>query len=375
MAAKTAGQIIERGKNKWLVRIDLGRDAVGKRQRHNRTVHGTKKDAQAVLNKLLRDKDMGLLSEAGRTSFGSYLEHWLETAARPRLRARTFEEYSAQLSRYVRPELDSLKLEQVTPVVIQKLYTGMLGRKLSARTVRLTHAILRNALQQAVRWRMLPFNPADAVDLPKQERQEMRAMNREEAQRFMETVAGTRWAVLFTVLLTTGLRPSEALALRWGDIDLGAAQLSVRRTVKRVKGVWIYEEPKTKSSRRLIELPMGTVRALAGLERDGELVFTNGLGEPVNIYTVVEHHFKSALKRVGLPREIRLYDLRHTHATLLLLAGEHPKIVSERLGHSSIQITLDTYSHVLPTMQKGTAAKLDAMLFSIPDVAVDTVYN
>lgn len=375
MAAKTAGQIIERGKNKWLVRIDMGRDATGKRQRHNRTVHGTKKDAQVLLNKLLRDKDMGLLSDAARTSFGNYLDHWLETAARPRLRARTFEEYSTQLARYVRPELDSLKLEQVTPVVIQKLYTGMLARKLSARTVRLTHAILRNALQQAVRWRMLPFNPADAVDLPKQVRQEMRAMNREEAQRFMEAVAGTRWEILFTVLLTTGLRPSEALGLKWGDVDLGAAQLSVRRTVKRVKGVWIYEEPKTKSSRRLIELPMGTVRALAGLERDGELVFTDGLGEPVKIYTVTQHHFKMALKRAGLPGELRLYDLRHTHATLLLLAGEHPKIVSERLGHSSIQITLDTYSHVLPTMQKETAAKLDAMLFSAPETAAEIAYN
>lgn len=210
---------------------------------------------------------------------------------------------------------------------------------------------------------MLPFNPADAVDLPKQERKEMRAMNQDEAQRFLETVAGTRWEVLFTTLLTTGLRPSEAMALKWGDIDLGAGQLSVRRTVKRVKGVWVYEEPKTKSSRRLIELPMGTVQALVGLQQDYELVFTNGLGEPINIYTVIEHHFKPVLKRIGLPKEVRLYDLRHTHAALLLLAGVHPKIVSERLGHSSIQITLDTYSHVLPTMQKETAAKLDAMLF------------
>ena len=375
MASKTSGQINERGKNKWLVRVDMGRDAEGKRQRYNKTVHGTKKEAQAVLNKLLRDKDMGLLSEAARMSFGSYLDHWLETAAQPRLRAKTFEEYSSQLKRYVRPELDRLKLEQVTPVAIQKLYTGMLNRKLSARTVRLTHAILRNALQQAVKWRMLPFNPADAVDLPKQERQEMRSLNQDEAQRFLEAVGGTRWDVLFTALLTTGLRPSEALALRWGDIDLGAGQLSVRRTVKRVKGAWVYEEPKTKSSRRLIELPMGTVRALAGLERDGELVFTNGLGEPVNIFAVIEHHFKPALKRVGLPKEVRLYDLRHTHATLLLLAGVHPKIVSERLGHSSIQITLDTYSHVLPTMQKETAAKLDAMLFSTPKKVAEIGLN
>lgn len=149
----------------------------------------------------------------------------------------------------------------------------------------------------------------------------------------------------------------------------------MRRTVKRVDGKWVYEEPKTKSSRRRLELPPGTVRALAGLGRDGELVFTNGFGEPVNIYTVIEHHFKPALERAGLPKEVRLYDLRHTHATLLLSAGVHPKIVSERLGHSTIHITLDIYSHVLPHMQKETAAKLEAILFTPAVTDEPRAYN
>ena len=375
MASKTAGQLIEHGKNKWLVRVDLGRDATGKRRRVNKLVHGTKKDAQSVLNNMLRNKDLGVLAEPTRQSLNGFLDFWLETAAKPRLRARTFVEYKSQLERYVRPDLGSLKLEQVTPVVIQALYAKLLGKGLSARTVRLTHAILGNALKQAVKWRMLPFSPADAVDLPKQQRQEMRALNQLEALRFLETVAGTRWDVLFTTLLTTGLQPSEALALKWTDLDLTTGQLSVQRTVKRVDGAWVYEEPKTKSSRRRLELPPGTVRALLGLERDGELVFTNGLGEPVNIYAVIEHHFKPALTRIGLPKEIRLYDLRHTHATLLLSKGVHPKIVSERLGHSSTQITLDTYSHVLPHMQKETAEKLEAMLFGTSEVKSNVDYN
>jgi integrase len=138
----------------------------------------------------------------------------------------------------------------------------------------------------------------------------------------------------------------------------------VRRTLKKFRGRWLFEDTKNKSSSRTIELPAGTVRILADLERDGELVFTDGLGEPVALRSVVACHFKPILERAGLPQKVRLYDLRHTHATLLLIAGVHPKIVSERLGHSSIQITLDTYSHVLPNMQKDSAAKLDTMLFS-----------
>lgn len=153
------------------------------------------------------------------------------------------------------------------------------------------------------------------------------------------------------------------------DLDLSAGRLSVRRTVKKVDGRWLFEEPKMKSSRRTIDLPNGTMCLLADLERDGELIFTNGEAEPVSYRNVVEHHFKPILERAGLMPEVQLYDLRHTHATLLLIAGVHPKIVSERLGHASIQITLDTYSHVLPNMQRESAAKLDAMLFKCEEHA------
>ncbi len=150
------------------------------------TVHGTKKDAEKVRNKLLREKDLGILATPTHHTLDEYLDHWLEVAAKPRLRAKTFDEYKRQIARYVRPTLGHLKLTQVRPVTIQGLYGDMLNRNLSSRTVRLTHAILRNALDQAVKWQILTYNPADAVDLPRHEKQEMKVLSQEEANRFLE---------------------------------------------------------------------------------------------------------------------------------------------------------------------------------------------
>ena len=353
--ARKAGQIIRRGDRKFLIRIYLGLDANGKRKYHNQTIHGTKKEAQQALTDLLLKQDKGQLAGPVVTTLNAYLDHWLETAARPRLRPKVFLEYAAQLVRYVRPALGSMRLSQLSPLAIQGLYGGMLARGLSVRTVRLAHAILRNALRQAVKWRILASNPADAVDLPKQQRKEMLAMTEAEAARFLAATAGGPWHELFALLLSTGLRPSEAIALRWTDLDLPGDRLMVQRKATRVGGRWLYEEPKTSKSRRTIDLPQEITKLLNERVRDGDLVFSNGRGEPPDLRTVTLYHFKPALERAGLPISIRLYDLRHTHATLLLLAGIHPKIVSERLGHSSITITLDTYSHVLPGMQKESA--------------------
>jgi integrase len=366
-----AGQIIKRGERNFIVRIYQGRDAEGKRSYLNRTVKGTKKEAQAVLNKLLRDKDLGLLIEATRMTLNEYLDHWLETAVKPRVRERTHKEYCNTMRRYVRDSLGPKRLSSIKPVDIQALYSTMQENGLK-NSVRYVHTILKDALTQAVKWQMLPQNPAMYVDLPRRDRTEMLAMNQEEAERFRGAAKHTKWYVLFSLMLGTGLRPSEALALRWKDIDLGKGRLTVQRSVAFVNKRWVFEEPKSKSSRRTIPLPLGLVQELSEymthqLELGfNELVFCNADGNPVHEKGISHWSFKPALRRAGLNEKIRMYDLRHTHATLLLLAGVHPKIVSERLGHSSIGITLDTYSHVLPNMQQEAAEKLDAMLYSEP---------
>jgi integrase len=376
--ASSRGQIIPKGYG-YLVRIYLGRDATGKRKYDNQKVTGSKKDAEKVRTALLRKLDTGeLLHEPTRLTVKAYLEHWLETAAKPRLTEHTHDEYTALMRRYIYPTLGAHKLTKLVPVDIQKVYTDMLGRGLSARVVRYTNTVFSNALKQAVKWRMASQNPAQYVELPKQERKEMQALSEEEAVRFLKAAKRDKHHVLFAVLLGTGLRPGEAFGLKWVDFDPYNRTLSVQRTWARAKGGYKYQPPKTKRSRRNIELPEHLVKLLlehkAVQPAGAEPIFSTVDGTPLNERNVTTRHFKPLLKAAELPERLRLYDLRHTHATLLLIAGTHPKIVSERLGHSSVTLTLDTYSHVLPGMQRESANKLNAMLFS-DDAAEVRLYN
>ena len=247
-------------------------------------------------------------------------------------------------------------ITNLKPLDIQTVYAEMLNRGLSARTVRYAHSVLNMALTQAIKWQMLGSSPAQAVDLPKQQRKEMNAMDREEAGRFLEAAKTDSHHVLLVLLLTTGLRPSEALALKWSDLDLHVGKLSVNRTVARRKGGgWYFKTTKTPNSRRSIDI-LDTLTTLLLNHREVAypseygLVFSNLNGEPLDLDHFSQRNYKRVLDVAGLPKKFRLYDLRHTCATLLLLAGVNPKVVSERLGHSSIRETMDTYSHVLPSM-------------------------
>ena len=374
-STRRAGQIVQRGDRTFLVRVYLGRDSdTGKRQYHNKTIHGTKKDAQAYLNRVLRDRDMGAYVEPSKTPLDDFLDQWLESAVKPRVRERTLQSYREVLRLYVRPELGRQPMASITPLGIQTLYGALLERGLSPRTVRYAHSVLRNALEQAVKWQMLHQNPAQHVDLPRQKREEMRSLSPDEARQFLEACVVNRYGILFELLLTTGLRPGEALGLKWSDIDWDSGRLRVQRVLLPTGG---FEEPKTARARRTLPLPSSTVQSLrdhrrnqaeerleAGAQwQDNDLIFAAEGGKPVNHINLVRRHFKPLLKDAGLSERFRLYDLRHTCATLLLSAGENPKIVSERLGHASITLTLDTYSHVLPDMQEGAAAKLEEMLY------------
>ena len=322
---------------------------------------------------------MGSFVEPTKMTLNSYLDHWLETAARPGVRQRTYDGYEGLLERHVRPPLGDRRLHQLTPIEIQALYSDLLTRGLSSRTVRYVHAVLSSSLKQAVKWRMLSQNPASFVDLPRIEKKEMRAFSAEQATTFLKAAKDDRFGTLFAFALATGMRPGEYLALRWSDIDLRVGTATVVRSLVRCKdGSWEFEEPKTKNSRRTIPLPASLVTAVAAHKREQAeerlakgpsyenetLVFASSTGHPLDQINLVRRHFKPTLKSAGLPNEFRLYDLRHSCATLLLLAGENPKVVSERLGHASVTLTLDTYSHVLPSMQQRAAEKLEAILFN-----------
>ena len=334
-----------------------------------------KKDAQRYLNAVLRELDLGTFVEPSAQILSQYVDHWLQAAARPRVSPRTADGYEALLRRYVLPTLGLKKLSDIKALEIQQIYAGMLERKLSARIVRHAHSALQNALKQAVKWGMLSRNPAELVELPKVSRCERRVLSPEEAIRFLQVATECPRGLIFAFALLSGMRPEEYLALQWRDLDFVRGTVIVQRALVRHKGTGSFTETKTARSRRMIPLPMSLLQQLRQHKRQQaedrlkagnlwqvhDLIFCSEIGTPLAIPSLTYRYFRPLLALAELP-QIRLYDLRHSHATLLLVAEEHPKIVSERLGHASITLTLDTYSHVLPSMQKRATERLEELL-------------
>ncbi len=302
---------------------------------------------------------------------------WLESAARPRVSERTADGYAALLKRYVRESLGQKRLDNLQPLDIQKIYGEMLERGLSARIIRHTHSVLHNALKQAVKWNLLQRNPAGLVELPKVSHVERRVLMPDEALSFLEAANEMPRGLIFEFALLSGMRPEEYLALQWADLDFERGRAQVKRALVRHKGSWSFQDTKTARSRRTVSLPQPLLDKLKSHKRRQaeqrlhigaewqafDLVFSSETGTPHSIPNLTYRYFRPILTKAGLPR-IRLYDLRHSHATLLLLADENPKVVAERLGHSTVVLTLDTYRHVLPTMQQQTTAKLTKMLYN-----------
>jgi integrase len=371
-----AGQIIKRG-DSWTVRIFIGNDANGKRKYHNKTIHGTKKDAQTYLTAKQREKDLGVFIEPASMLLNEYLDKWLNEIAKQRVRESTFIQYSNFIKMYIGKHLGLIWLCDLQAFQVQKCYSDMQKQGLSARTVRYAHNILSSALKQAIKWKMINQNPCELCELPRMIKTEMMYFTPVETAKFLRTAKETRWFALFLLALETGMRPEEYLALQWKDIDFENKALSVRRAVNKAKdGGFIFAEPKTTRSRRSLPISNSCISALKNHRRiqleermklgaayeNLDLVFASEIGSIYDIKNLRNRHFKPIRDKADLPK-IRLYDLRHTTATLLLSAGENPKVVSERLGHASIVLTLDTYSHVLPTMQAEATKKLEKLMF------------
>jgi integrase len=371
--ARKTGQIVGRGRSRWLVRVFLGRDReTRKRRYHSRTVHGPVRHAQHYLNKVLRERDLGRGVEGIAITLNEYLDRF-ETAAKSRLRDKSYRDYRSLLRRYVRPIVGERMLSAISPLDVQAVYQRLVELGLSARTVRYTHSVLRAAMRQAIRWRLLSQDPTDGVQLPRLRRREMQVLTAEQSRAFLEAVLKTYYGPVFAVALTTAARPSEYLGLKWRDIDWERGSVSVARTLEKVGGGWRFAETKRARSRRVIKLQEWVLGLLRDLHAKtnakpgcnvcsgtADLIFANPSGRPIHSDKLAKR-FKSILKQVDLPI-IRLYDLRHTGATLALAAGVPPKVVSEQLGHASAAFTLDIYSHVLPHMQEQAAMKVEEVL-------------
>lgn len=370
----------KKGSGIWTVRVFLGRDPLtGRTRYHNATVHGTKKDAEGYARKKEDRRDEGRCVSSAPKKLSDYLDEWLKhKAAVGSLAANTLEHYTEIIDRYVKPLIGRKRLRDLNASLIQAAYDDLAGR-VSARMVRYTHVVLSSALKHAVKLDLMTDNPASLVELPKNQRREMQAISGAQVKKFLEAAAESKHFTLFALMLETGLRPSEALGLKRSDIDLTRAVVTVQRTLiwNRAGSVYYFGKPKTKSSRRSVPLSpqlvehikrhlarQGAARLKAGpAYSDEALVFAGDNGQPLREHNLIVRHFKPALERAKLPKEIRLYDLRHSCATILLEQGEHPKVVAERLGHSSTAMTLDVYSHVAPTMQEEASAKIANQMY------------
>ena len=326
----------------------------------------TKREVQQKIREAVSEAERGILPSGENLTVAAFLQRWLE-AVQSGVGMRTHESYAYHVRLHLSPAIGKRKLRQLEPMDLQQLYATLLGRGLSPKTVRNAHGVIRRALGQAVKWQLVPFNVALAADPPRAARPEYATYDAAKVRRLWRSVEGTRWKPFLVLAIKTGLRQGELLGLKWSDIDLAGGALQVRRQLQRDK---TFQPTKGQRSRRLdlgqLELQvLAEHKVLQDERRRGwgdawegqDLVFCTNRGRPLG-WRDVYRDFRGILRKAGL-EAIRFHDLRHTNATLLLEQGVHPKVVQERLGHSDVGVTLNTYSHVSPTMGRDAAKRLD----------------
>ncbi len=364
------GAIYHRNDGQWCASITVGYDENGKRRR--RTVYGTtKKAVQDRLVELQSNTFAGALLEPSTVTVAEASKHWLETVARRKVRPKTYQLYESLIRLHINPRIGGIRLNKLTAIQLQGLYADMERDRCSPRMQQLVHARVFSILKQAARWRLIQHNIALDVDRPTAPTKRFEVLNPEQAWRFLVAAREDRLHALYVLALLTGLRQGELFGLQVDDVDLASGTLFIRHQLQELAGKLDLTEPKTAAGRRRITLPKMAVEALAAhLERmreegwTGPWVFCDTKGGPLRKSNVRRKSFYPLLDKAGVP-QIRFHDLRHSAATLLLREDVHPKVVQEMLGHSRIGITLDTYSHAVPSMQRDAAAKLDHLFEAV----------
>ena len=373
------GNLRQRSKGSWTLTLSWREDGRLKQSYH--TVQGTKREAEKRLAEVIHQMDTGEYSPPDKTTVRAFLERWLKDYVwrEDSLSVETAQVYQIIIEKHLIPALGSIALQKLTGDRIESYYTDKLanGRRdgkggLSPRTVRHHHRLLHVALEHAVKKQLIQRNPADQVVPPKYRQKEMKTFEQDGLTGFLESIRDSEYYPLFYTFLFTGLRRSEALAIRWQDVDVDLGYISVNRTLHQVNDKsFTYQTPKSDKSRRTVALPPSlsivlrqhrdsqrAQRLVFGLPvGDADLVFAHADGTPLLPHSIT-NAWKRLVKQAGF-QGIRLHDSRHSHATMMLKQGVNPKIVSERLGHSSVVITLDTYSHVIPGLQEAAARAFD----------------
>ena len=373
------GHIRERSPGRWAIVIDVRDPQTGRRKRRWHSFQGGKREAQIERSRLISELKGGSYIDPSRLTVAAFLDRWIEHM-QGQVSPRSHERYAEIARKNIAPLLGGVTLPKLQPAHISAAYAKALtsGRRdgqggLSPRTVHHMHRALRQALQQAVRWQMLVRNPADMVKPPKVEHKQMLTLDADGTVALIEAARGTGMFVPILLGVLCGLRRGEVSALRWRSVDLDAGTLAVVASTEQTdQGV---REKETKSGKgRAVDLPaLVAVELRAHRIRQAETLLQLGVplsgdhhvvaradGKPLQPRSLT-HAFIKFIRRQGLQR-IRLHDLRHSHATHMLIAGVHPKIAQERLGHSSVSVTIDLYSHVLPGMQAEAVSRVDAAM-------------
>jgi integrase len=390
--------MIPKGDGKWLLRWFIGRNNAGKRQYASETFEGTTYQAQRKLSSLTNEVEEGTHVIPSKQTVQQYLEWWLEHVCKPEVAGSTLASYTARLKNGVFDTVGALKLHKLTWQQVQTVYNGMRDREMSGRTIQYTHTVLKQALSHAVKGKLLKDNPCDHAIPGSNEKKEMLVWTAKEVQLFLERTQGTPDYPLWHTLLNTGLRPGEAFGLKWGDLQ--GDRLHVVRSVVETdkKGKYTIGPPKTDKSKRSVALT-GESLAVLQAHRKAQAVEILAIGPDYDrkdfifapemgghdLPTYTGRRWRRAVRRVNaklekeaasgggnnrmsedvsakLLKDMTLYGTRHTHFTMLLKAGVHPKVVADRAGHASVVITLDTYSHVSPDMQDEAVGKLTALM-------------
>ncbi len=317
---------------------------------------------------------MGRVAQQRSPSVEAFLRSWLETSVKPRVRPLTYAGYKVNVEKHLIPTLGKIRLDQLTPQHVQAMMNNRLAAGFSTKTIGYVHQVLRTALNLAVRWDMVSRNVARLVDRPRIERKPINPLTPDDARKFLTAIQGHRLEALFSVALALGLRQGEALGLRWEDVDFATGTIRVQNQLQRIEGRLTLVPPKTAKSRRTLVMPPLIIDGLREHEKrqvaekiwagshweNTTLVFANRNGGPTQARHVIEQ-FHEALEEAGI-RRIRFHDLRHSCATLLLVQGVSPRVVMEVLGHSEIALTMNSYSHVVPELQREAAQRMQAIL-------------
>jgi integrase len=369
------GSITKLPSGSWILKWYGPADQDGNRKRLTHTVKGSKTDANKKLRELLSAVDSGSHVDKSPVTVKQFATRWMDTYVATNCRLRTAIGYQGNIDRYISPAIGRIAVQNLASSQIQAIYAGMLERGLSHTTTLHVHRVLKQMLACAVKWGVIVRNPADAATPPKREKKQLPMWDVTTIGRFLDETEETPYGAIFDFAVHTGLRRSEICGLKWEAIDLVAGRLEVVATLQQIRGHGLVTgTPKTERSRRSITLGPSTIELLRLVQGTQQLakmdagplwqeqgyVFTQADGSPVLPGTLTEN-FRFSARGLAMP-PLTFHGLRHAFATVALQAGMNPKVVSEALGHSSVTITLDTYSHVLPNMQNELAIAVENIL-------------